>query len=67
MIHFKYSNKANQYVFLKIDGYNDLKAIAKLKENMNLVDPICYLKSYQGTPYTQDFLYEYVQKSGQKV
>ena len=67
MIHFKYSNKANQYVFLKIDGYNDLKAIAKLKEKMNLVDPICYLKSYQGTPYTQDFLYEYVQKSGQKV
>ena len=27
MIHFKYSDKANQYVFLKIDGYNDLKAI----------------------------------------
>lgn len=67
MIHFKYSDKANQYVFLKIDGYNDLKAIAKLKEKMNLVDPICYLKSYQGTPYTSDFLYEYVQKSGQKV
>ena len=67
MIHFKYSDKANQYVFLKIDGYNDLKAIAKLKEKINLVDPICYLKSYQGTPYTQDFLYEYVQKSGQKV
>ena len=35
MIHFKYSNKANQYVFLKIDDYNDLKAIAKLKEKMN--------------------------------
>lgn len=67
MIHFKYSDKANQYVFLKVDDDNDLKAIQKLKEKMNLVDPICYLKSYQGTPYTQDFLYEYVQKSGQKV
>lgn len=67
MIHFKYSDKANQYVFLKIDDDNDLKAIGKLKEKMNLVDPICYLKSYQGTPYTSDFLYEYVQKSGQKV
>ena len=67
MIHFKYSNKANQYVFLKVDNDNDLKAIGKLKEKMNLVDPICYLKSYQGTPYTSDFLYEYVQKSGQKV
>ena len=67
MIHFKYSDKANQYVFLKVDDDNDLKAIGKLKEKMNLVDPICYLKSYQGTPYTQDFLYEYVQKSGQKV
>lgn len=67
MIHFKYSDKANQYVFLKVDDDNDLKAIGKLKEKMNLVDPICYLKSYQGTPYTSDFLYEYVQKSGQKV
>lgn len=67
MIHFKYSDKANQYVFLKVDDDNDLKAIGKLKEKMNLVDPICYLKSYQGTPYTQDFLCEYVQKSGQKV
>lgn len=67
MIHFKYSNKANQYVFLKIDDDNDLKVIGKLKEKMNLIDPICYLKSYQGMPYTQDFLYEYVQKSGQKV
>ena len=67
MIHFKYSDKANQYVFLKVNDDNDLKAIGKLKEKMNLVDPICYLKSYQGTPYTQDFLYEYVQKSGQKV
>ena len=67
MIHFKYSDKAGQYVFLKVDDDNDLKAIEKLKEKMNLIDPICYLKSYKGTPYTSDFLYEYVQKSGQKV
>lgn len=67
MIHFKYSDKTKQYIFLKIDNNNDLKAIEKLKEKMNLVDPICYLKSYQGNLYTQDFLYEYVQKSGQKI
>ena len=35
MIHFKYSDKANQYVFLKVDNDNDLKAIGKLKEKMN--------------------------------
>ena len=52
MIHFKYSDKANQYVFLKVDDDNDLKAIGKHKDKMNLVDPICYLTSYQGTPYT---------------
>ena len=67
MIHFKYNDKAKQYVFLKVDNNEDIKSINKLKEKMNLVDPICYLKTYQGVPYTQDFIYEYVQKSGQKV
>lgn len=68
MIHFKYNDKARQYVFLKIDDtQEDLDAIKKLKEKMNLTDPVCYLKSYTGMHFTQDFLYEYVQKSGQKV
>lgn len=67
MIHFKYSDKATQYIFLKIDNEEDMGAINKLKEKMNLIDPICYLKSYTGIKFTQDFLYEYVQKSGQKV
>lgn len=67
MIHFKYNDKAKQYVFLKVDNNEDIKSINKLKEKMNLIDPICYLKTYQGVPYTQDFIYEYVQKSGQKV
>lgn len=68
MIHFKYNNKAKQYIFLKIDGTpEDFLGIKKLKEKMNLTDPICYLKSFTGIHFTQDFLYEYVQKSGQKV
>ena len=67
MIHFKYSDKATQYIFLKIDNDNDIKSINILKEKMNLIDPICYLKSYTGIKFTQDFLYEYVQKSGQKI
>lgn len=67
MIHFRYSDKAKQYLFLKIDNDEDVKVINKIKEKMNLIDPVCYLKSYTGVPFTQDFLYEYVQKSGQKV
>lgn len=67
MIHFIFSNKAKQYLFLKVDNEDDLKIIDKVKEKMNLIDPVCYLKSYTGLKFTQDFLYEYVQKSGQKV
>ena len=67
MIHFRYSDKAPQYLFIKIDDNKDLKIMELLKSKMNLTDPICYLKSYTGIRFTQDFLYEYVQKSGQKI
>ena len=36
MIHFKYNDKAKQYVFLKVDNNEDIKSINKLKEKMNL-------------------------------
>ena len=56
MIHFIFSNKAKQYLFLKVDNEDDLKIIDKVKEKMNLIDPVCYLKSYTGLKFTQDFL-----------
>ncbi len=67
MIQFKYTDKASQYIFIKTTDEKDMKSINKLKEKLNLTDPVCYLKTYTGVPFTQDFLYEYVQKSGQKV
>lgn len=67
MVHFVFSDKSNQYLFLKVDNSKDIENICKLKSHLNLVDPICYLKTYTGLPYTQDFLYEYIQKSGTKV
>ena len=67
MIHFLFSNKSPQYLFLKVDTKEDEKVINELKSKMNLTDPVCYLKSFTGIPFTQDFLYEYVQKSGTKV
>lgn len=38
-----------------------------LIEHMNLVDPICYLPTYTGPKYTEDFIYTYVQQSGDVV
>ena len=67
MIHFLFSNKSPQYLFLKADTKEDEKVINELKSKMNLTDPVCYLKSFTGIPFTQDFLYEYIQKSGPKV
>lgn len=67
MIHFVFSEKTPQYLFLKADNSADIKNIELLKKKMNLTDPICYLKTYTGVPFTQDFLYEYIQKSGNKI
>ena len=56
MIHFKFSESDNRYLFLKCDSKYDHLQIQKLKEHMNLIDPICYLPTYTGPRYTQDFL-----------
>jgi superfamily II DNA or RNA helicase len=37
------------------------------KKMVNLVDPICYLPRYTGEPFTQDFLFDYVQPSGDRL
>lgn len=82
MIHFTFSDSDNRYLFLKcdwtaeeyIDTYEpDIKQYVKkhafelLKKHINLTDPICYLGTYSGPPFTQDFIFDYVQPSGQKI
>lgn len=68
MIHFKFSDKDNRYIYIKTDGTKEDKEHMKLLSlYMNKVDPICYLKTWSAPPHTIDFLYEYVQKSGAKI
>ena len=67
MIHFVFSNQDPRYLFLKFDNSGDEVNLQRLKAHINLVDPICYLATYKGPPFTQDFLYEYVQPTGQKI
>lgn len=67
MIHFIFSEQDTRYLFLKFDNKEDEKWLKKLKEHINLVDPVCYLPTYTGIPYTQDFILEYIQPSGNKI
>lgn len=68
MIHFKFSPLDNKYLFLKTDNTpEDIEVMDNLKSYLNLVDPICYLPTYNGFPKTVDFLYTYVQASGDTV
>ena len=61
MIHFKFSEKDQRYLFLTYDTELEYEILhSKLKEYLNLVDPKCYLKNYSGPIFTQDFLFEYV-------
>ena len=66
MIHFKFSENDQRYVFLKCDTKQDEVNIGNLIKHINLVDPICYLPTYRGIPYTQDFIWKYVKKDGSK-
>lgn len=67
MIHFKFSEKDQRYLFMTIDNDEDKKIMAELEHWMNLTDPICFLPTYTGPRFTQDFLFTYVQQSGKKV
>ena len=67
MIHFKFSENDTRYVFLKCDTRQDEIHIGNLIKHINLVDPICYLPTYKGIPYTQDFIWKYVKKDGSKL
>lgn len=59
MIHFVFSDKDPRYIFLKPDNQQDINTLKQLQEYVNLVDPICYLKTYTGPPFTQNFLFEF--------
>lgn len=67
MIHFIFTEQDNRYLFLKVDNKQDIIWMNKLKDHMNLTDPICYLSTYSGPPFTQDFIWDYVQPSGDRV
>lgn len=67
MIHFIFTEQDNRYLFLKVDNKQDIIWMNKLKEHMNLTDPMCYLPTYSGPPFTQDFIWDYVQPSGDRV
>lgn len=67
MIHFVFTEKDTRYLFLKYDNEWDEKNLKKLQDHLNLTDPICYLATYKGPPFTQDFLFSYTQPTGQTV
>lgn len=82
MLHFKFSDTDNRYLFLKCDFtqdeyYEEMDRDTKkmvrhhvfdgLQKHINLTDPICFLPSYNGPHFTQDFIWEYVQPSGTRL
>ena len=67
MIHFLFSDKDSRYLYLKVDSPAEYDIFDKLIEHINLVDPKCYLSSYTGPKFTQDFIWEYIQPSGTKI
>ena len=76
MIHFIFSEKDKRYLFLKFDNPEDEKWLKSntnpkkqpnLTNLLNLIDPVCNLKSFTGIPFTQDFLFSYVNTSGNRI
>ena len=73
MIHFIFTKQDPRYLFLKFDSNDDKiwlesnKSHINLTDYINLIDPICYLRTYTGPKFTQDFLYKYNQPTGDTV
>ena len=67
MIHFCFSDKDQRYLFLKYDNETDYRCLKMTQHYVNLVDPICYLPTYSGPPFTQDVIWEYTRNDGQKI
>jgi superfamily II DNA or RNA helicase len=67
MIHFKFNPTDNRYIFIVPETKSDISACQALVKSVNLVDPICYLSSYKGPIFTNDYIWEYVQSSGKRI
>ena len=76
MIHFVFSDKDPRYLFLKYDNEEDEKWLKNnsnpkkqpnLTHHLNLIDPKCLLKNWQGPPEYVEFLSCYVQPSGKTI
>jgi len=76
MIHFVFSEKDTRYLFLKYDTPEDEKWLApnncyekqhNLTNYLNLIDPKCHLRNYNGPILVEEFLFEYVQSNGKKI
>lgn len=67
MIHFKFNDNDQRYLFLVPDDNTDIAICRKLMKEINLVDPICNLPTYKGPIFTNDYIWEYMQKSGRII
>ena len=67
MLHFKFSDKDQRYLFIKCDNATDVKCMRATQKWINLVDPICYLPTWSGPPITQDFLWDYIKPNGEII
>ena len=67
MIHFKFNDNDSRYLFLVPDDKTDIAVCRKLLKEVNLVDPICNLPKYKGPIFTNDYIWEYTQKSGKVI
>lgn len=67
MIRFKFTDQDRRYLFLKYETPYEHAILKKLQEHINLVDPICYLRTYTGPKFTQDFLFEYRKSNNETV
>ena len=67
MIHFVFSEQDQRYLFLKYDNDVDFKCLKMTQQYVNLIDPICYLPTYTGMPFTQDVLWSYQKPNGEII
>lgn len=67
MVHFVFNDSDNRYLFLKADTRNEESSLRAMCKKINLVDPVCMLPSYKGPVFTNDYIWEYAQKTGGRV
>ena len=68
MIHFIFTTMDRRYLFLKGDTPLDISILQNnLMDLLNKIDPICYLPTFKGIPFKQEFLWQYRQSSGDLI